>query len=343
MVEEAANYIEKTPNMQLKLEFIGTLRTITEGKIYVEVERARATRTLAKIKEDEGKINEAADVLQELQVETFGSMEKREKTDFILEQMRLNLARKDYVRAQIISKKINTKYFEKVEVQDLKLRYYELMIQHALHDAQYLNVCKNYREVYNTPSVKEDEAKWSEILRYIVMFIALSPYNNEQSDLIHRISQDKNFEKLPLYKQLLKSFTTNELMRWPKIDQLYKAELQKSFVFDPKVPGGQEHWKDLHDRVIEHNIRVISQYYERITVKRLTELLDLTAAVSCFSLLNSTHACDRKRKRSCQSWSQTRRFMRVSIVWMVLFRSVAVRIPVKLLMNGRPIFTRCSI
>ena len=37
-------------------------------QIYVEIERARLTRTLAKIKEDAGKITEAADVLQELQV-----------------------------------------------------------------------------------------------------------------------------------------------------------------------------------------------------------------------------------------------------------------------------------
>lgn len=80
------------------MEFINTLLEITEGKIYVEIERARLTRTLATIKEQEGNVNEAADILQALQVETFGSMEKREKTDFILEQMRLNLARKDYVR-----------------------------------------------------------------------------------------------------------------------------------------------------------------------------------------------------------------------------------------------------
>jgi len=46
------------------------------------------------------------------QVETFGSMEKKEKVEFILEQMRLCLAKKDYIRTQIISKKINTKYFE---------------------------------------------------------------------------------------------------------------------------------------------------------------------------------------------------------------------------------------
>lgn len=37
-------------------------------QIYVEIERARLTKTLAKIKEDAGNITEAADILQELQV-----------------------------------------------------------------------------------------------------------------------------------------------------------------------------------------------------------------------------------------------------------------------------------
>jgi len=44
-------------------------------------------------------------------------MEKREKTDFILEQMRLCLLKRDYVRANIISKKINIRYFKETEVQ----------------------------------------------------------------------------------------------------------------------------------------------------------------------------------------------------------------------------------
>ena len=77
----------------------------------MEIERARLTRTLAKIKEEEGNVTEAANILQELQVETFGSMDKKEKVEFILEQMRLCLAKKDFVRTQIISKKISTKYF----------------------------------------------------------------------------------------------------------------------------------------------------------------------------------------------------------------------------------------
>ena len=54
-------------------------RTVTAGKIYVEVERARLTLKLSAMKEQDGDVNEAANILQELQVETFGSMEKKEK------------------------------------------------------------------------------------------------------------------------------------------------------------------------------------------------------------------------------------------------------------------------
>ena len=39
-------------------------------------------------------------------------MEKKEKVEFILEQMRLCLAKKDYIRTQIISKKVSIRYFE---------------------------------------------------------------------------------------------------------------------------------------------------------------------------------------------------------------------------------------
>jgi 26S proteasome regulatory subunit N5 len=55
--------------------------------MFVELERARMTKILSDIKEAEGTIAEAADILSEVQVETIGSMEIREKADFLLEQV----------------------------------------------------------------------------------------------------------------------------------------------------------------------------------------------------------------------------------------------------------------
>lgn len=43
--------------------------------------------------------------------------------------MRLCLATKDYIRTQIISKKISVRFFEKEEHQQLKLKFYQYMIE----------------------------------------------------------------------------------------------------------------------------------------------------------------------------------------------------------------------
>ncbi|PVD34828.1 hypothetical protein C0Q70_06107 [Pomacea canaliculata] len=259
MIQEACTYVEKTPNLDIKLKLIDTLRTVTAGKIYVEIERARLTRTLAKIKEDAGKISEAADILQELQVETFGSMERKEKVDFILEQMRLCLAKKDYIRTQIISKKVSNKFFEEQGTMDLKLKFYQLMIELDEHEGSYLEISKHYRAIYETPQIKENKDKMKEALKCVVLYLVLAPYDNEQSDLIHRVKEDKNLEQLPVYRDLLKCFTTPELIQWKLLCQNFEAELKTgsaasppTHVFNLKQENGVKRWADLKSRVVEH-------------------------------------------------------------------------------------------
>lgn len=44
-------------------------------------------------------------------------MDKQEKVELILEQMRYCIAIKDFIRTQIISKKISVRFFEKDEYQ----------------------------------------------------------------------------------------------------------------------------------------------------------------------------------------------------------------------------------
>ncbi|KAJ1550672.1 hypothetical protein HK096_005653 [Nowakowskiella sp. JEL0078] len=149
------------------------------------------------------------------------------------------------------------------------------MVQHALHEEAFLSVCKYYRAIYDTPNVKRDESKWIPVLQNVILFAVLASFDNEQSDLIHRIYEDPNVSKLVVYKEFAKCFLTTELMRWPKIEEIYGDSLKGTFVFDVKSENGNKRLKQLHKRVIEHNIRVISKYYTKITLKRLTQLLDL--------------------------------------------------------------------
>ncbi|CAD6207675.1 unnamed protein product [Miscanthus lutarioriparius] len=183
MVQKAMDYIDLTLDIDTRIELIKTLSSVSAGKIYVEIERARLIKRLAKIKEEQGQIDEAADLMQEVAVETFGSMAKTEKIAFILDQVRLCLDRQDYVRAQILSRKISTRVFEADPlkekkkqkegdniVQDapadipslleLKRIYYELMIRYYMHNNDYLEICRCYKAIYDIPAIKEDPTKW---------------------------------------------------------------------------------------------------------------------------------------------------------------------------------------
>lgn len=271
MVRECCKYVEQTPDLETKIKLIETLRSITEGKIYVEVERARLTHILAKIREEQGNVAEGAKIIQELQVETYGSMDKREKVELILEQMRLCLAIKDYVRTQIISKKINTKFFEEEDTQKLKEKFYRIMIAVDQNNSQYLAVCRHFR------ALGSDSGE--NALIGSVIFLILAPYDSEQADLTHRVNEDKEIEKLTDYKKLLGLFINPEIISWESLCEDYEKIL-RVLPFFGQDERGLKRWSDLKTRVVEHNIRIMSMYYTRITLSRMSELLGLTEAES---------------------------------------------------------------
>ncbi|KAF7044900.1 hypothetical protein CFC21_054065 [Triticum aestivum] len=298
VVQKAMEYIDVTPDVETRIELIKTLSSVAAGKIYVEIERARLIKRLAKIKEEQGKIDEAAEIMQEVAVETFGSMAKTEKLAFILEQVRLCLDRQDYVRAQILSRKISPRVFDADTSKDkkkpkegdnmvqeapadvpslleLKRIYYELMIRYYSHNNDYLEICRCYKSIYEIPSIKEDPAKWTPILRKICWFLVLAPHDPMQSSLLNATLEDKNLSEIPNFRLLLKQVVTMEVIQWTKLWEFFKDEYEN----EKNLLGGALGTKaaeDLKLRIIEHNILVVSKYYSRITLKRLADLLCLS-------------------------------------------------------------------
>ncbi|KAM6590679.1 hypothetical protein CsatA_013284 [Cannabis sativa] len=298
MVQQAMQYIDETPDVETRVELIKTLNNVAAGKIYVEIERARLTKKLAKIKEEQGLIAEAADLMQEIAVETFGAMAKTEKIAFILEQVRLCLDRQDYVRAQILSRKISPRVFD-VDISkekkkpkegdgvveeapadipsllELKRIYYELMIRYYSHNNDYLEICRCYKAIYEIPAVKENPSDWIPILRKICWYLVLAPHDPMQSSLLNSTLEDKNLSELSNFRLLLKQLVTMEVVQWTALWNSYKDEFEN----EKKMLGGSlgdKAAEDLKQRVIEHNILVVSKYYARITLKRLAELLCLS-------------------------------------------------------------------
>lgn len=60
------------------------LREAGEGKMFLEKEYSDATMTLCQYLEEDGKAEEATDIIQEIQIETYGSLEVKDKLIFIL-------------------------------------------------------------------------------------------------------------------------------------------------------------------------------------------------------------------------------------------------------------------
>ena len=106
-------------------------------------------------------------------------MDKAEKSNYILEQMRLVLLKKDYVRAQIASRKINPKLMETDDMQEIKLQYFKYMVEYWLHEEKYIEVAKCYEKIFNTKMVQEDVAKWKPCLVNWLLYLTWSSYDAE--------------------------------------------------------------------------------------------------------------------------------------------------------------------
>jgi len=82
-------------------------------------------------------------------------------------------------------------------------------------------------------------------------------------------------DELPAFKNLLSTILREEIIDWKALQQTCSSLFQSVTEFAKKKEDGM---KVLHDCTVNHNIRIISRYYTRVTLLRLETLLDLNAA-----------------------------------------------------------------
>ena len=204
-------------------------------------------------------------------METFGAMTKLEKTEFILEQIRLTLANKDHVRANILSKKILRKTLEEKNFEECKLKFYGLLIEYETFVDNTLELCRHYLAMYHTLKARETE-EWKDMLRHAVIFVVLTSHSDAQSELLRTLSSEKRLEEMPQIHSLLTQFTTREIIAYP----LQQDKMLREHAIFNDASRGSEWYKTLHTRVTEHNIRVIATHYERIQLGHLASMIGLS-------------------------------------------------------------------
>ena len=150
MVKNCLNDI--LPNLANNKDSSDLLKTIikvTEGKIFVEYEYSQAIRKMTEIHLMNNEIDEAAKLIQDVQIEAFGSLENKYKVDYILFQMQVLLQKGDYIRTLIVSNKIKKNHLDDEGFELLKIRFFKLMIEYYFHEKKYIDVSKSYKTLYD--------------------------------------------------------------------------------------------------------------------------------------------------------------------------------------------------
>lgn len=107
-----------------------------------------------------------------------------------------------------------------------------------------------------------------------IAFLLLSPHDNHQMDMLHRLKLLKDLELTPSFAEILNLFIVKEIIGTPFVHQaVFEAHPCLGAV------GGTDavaHYLGIfRTRIIEHNLRVVASYYKRINTARLSELLKL--------------------------------------------------------------------
>lgn len=84
--------------------------------------------------------------------------------------------------------------------EEVKIKYYELVIEYHTHERDAWELCQSYHHIYDTRTLKANDETRLEALRCTIIFLLLAPFTNHQSDMIHRVKQYKDLELIPEYK-----------------------------------------------------------------------------------------------------------------------------------------------
>ncbi len=214
-------FLEHMPSRKAKYELLQTLRDTSEGKLFLEKEYAVCTRSLCEMYEADGEVEKATVIIQEIQIETYGSIEAKEKVSFILYQMQLVLMRSDFVRCQILSRKISKKNINEVGFEELKIQFFKFMVRFYVHEKMHLETAKAYQTIFDTYKTAPTDMALDttgdlkkRAFQNFILYLLLCSHSNEKVDLLN--IAEKNYQRSldedSLLQRYVSKFLVFELM-----------------------------------------------------------------------------------------------------------------------------------
>lgn len=278
MIRKCCEFIDQIQNDSIKMKLLETLKHVTDGKLYAEMERAKICKEYSAMKRsNDSDIEAAIKILEDLKIDTLTTLERKDRIEIILELMELLIESKEFVKCLIVAKKINKQILDQnPDYQALKIRFYKLMIAIDKNE-NYLNTSRHYQAIVDTEQIQSDEQKEErkKLLAYAIIYCILAPFDYEKLHMMQRLLRHKFISDVPTYCELLKEYTTVELINWYTMKAKFKDDFLALDIFDVNSQEGLKCWKDLRTSTIEHNIKVFATYYQRAYLSHISEFLDI--------------------------------------------------------------------
>lgn len=287
LVQKCMKMIEEIPRQEEKIRFVSSIKDICEKKIYLEVEYARCAMILVKYNEQDGKnLAEAAKIIENVQVETYGSMSKFEKIEFILYQMKLNILLEDNTKLYIVSKKINQKFLDDEGFHTLKFTFNLYSFRYNLIAKDFSGASDCLEKAYDALIlfVQGDEAKLDSLVNARFKNLLSKPALAESAAAFRAIADfsPEKIEKLAALKTkfeqvladkpsvlaLLDSFLSGEITNCEPQSYSAKSLLAFSGAFD----SDGSLLEKLKSALIAKNLAVAGKFYRAVRLPRLAVL-----------------------------------------------------------------------
>jgi 26S proteasome regulatory subunit N5 len=241
------------------------LSDVVEGKMFLEEERVLLTTDLKNHCLKNNNITEALNLILNVPVETFTMIPESTIINYQLEQFRLCVETKDWIRSDITMRKIRKKYFKENKAINEEILFYKYIIDLYLGQEKFYEASITYSKLNEIV----DNSEYTILASFYAILCTcegeVRDIREERKERLKKLKEDKNNEEG--MRIILDKFLSDLIISKEIIENLnnLNMDLNMNMNYSPFILRS----------INEHNFFIIEKFYSSISLRTCIQLLDL--------------------------------------------------------------------
>lgn len=110
--------------------------------------------------------------------------------------MKLVLQRNDFVRLQILSRKISKKAINEKGLEPQKIQYFTFLVKYYINEKEIMDVARSYQTIFETYSKAEEPLRatldptgdhMAKAFQNYIIYLMIAPYSDDKVNLLKEI------------------------------------------------------------------------------------------------------------------------------------------------------------